>query len=603
MHKKLITVLVIVALVLVLLIAGAVGFLWYRDNHVFVEGKAYPIHAESLDLREESISFDHYDQLHKLLPDCEILWNVPFQNGSYSSDSASLTVTGLTDTDIGLMETYFPKLRQVDAAGCSDYDMLEKLCARLPDVKVSYQVNLGTLSVEPDTTELTLEPGDFDLGTLTKNIPHLKDLTTVTLNTTTLTLEEIEGLRAQFPEITFTYTVTILGQTYEETATEMDLSSMTSGEVSEAAGKLSMLPELENLNLTDANGSSQLSKEDVKLLQASTNAVIDYTFDFFGKKISTADEEIIIQNVKIGDEGLPEVRLALDILPGCKRFVLENCQISNEEMAKLRDEYREQTKVVWRISFGKGTTLTDAQVIRAVYDLVDTNCDNLKYCEDARFMDIGHNEYLKTSEFISGMKSLEYVIVSGSMISDLKPFGNCKNLKVLEAAFCEYIESVEGLETCENLEYLNISNTHVTDLSPLDGLNLKDLCAILYLNSRSRVPQEEQERFQALKPDCEMHFTGHPYGSTWRYDEKNNPRPWYALIRSVFRYDRDPNIPNHVGWYYEEDTQAAQTTQTTQTAAQTKTKTTQATQPTEATQATEETQATEAAEETQATEG
>ena len=173
MHKKLITVLVIVALVLVLLIAGAVGFLWYRDNHVFVEGKAYPIHAESLDLREESISFDHYDQLHKLLPDCEILWNVPFQNGSYSSDSASLTVTGLTDTDIGLMETYFPKLRQVDAAGCSDYDMLEKLCARLPDVKVSYQVNLGTLSVEPDTTELTLEPGDFDLGTLTKNIPHL----------------------------------------------------------------------------------------------------------------------------------------------------------------------------------------------------------------------------------------------------------------------------------------------------------------------------------------------------------------------------------------------------------------------------------------------
>ena len=392
MHKKLITVLVIVAVVLVLLIAGAVGFLWYRDNHVFVEGKAYPIHAESLDLREQSISFDHYDQLHKLLPDCEILWNVPFQNGFYSSDSVSLTVTTLTDTDIGLMETYFPELRQVDATGCSDYDMLEKLRARLPEVKVAYQVRLGSLSVEPDTAELTLEPGDFDLGTLTQNIPHLKNLTSVTLDTTALTLEEIEGLRAQFPEVRFTYTVTILGQTYEESATELDLSAMTSGEVSEAAGKLPMLPKLETLNLTDADGNSQLSKEDVRLLQASTDAVIDYTFDFFGKKISTADEEIVIQNVKIGDEGLPEVRLALDILPGCKRFVLENCQISNEEMAKLRDEYREQTKVVWRISFGRGTTLTDAQVIRAVYDLVDSNCDNLKYCEDARFMDIGHNE-------------------------------------------------------------------------------------------------------------------------------------------------------------------------------------------------------------------
>ena len=600
MHKKLITVLVIVAVVLVLLIAGAVGFLWYRDNHVFVEGKAYPIHAESLDLREQSISFDHYDQLHKLLPDCEILWNVPFQNGFYSSDSVSLT-----DTDIGLMETYFPELRQVDATGCSDYDMLEKLRARLPEVKVAYQVRLGSLSVEPDTAELTLEPGDFDLGTLTQNIPHLKNLTSVTLDTTTLTLEEIEGLRAQFPEVRFTYTVTILGQTYEESATELDLSAMTSGEVSEAAGKLPMLPKLETLNLTDANGNSQLSKEDVRLLQASTDAVIDYTFDFFGKKISTADEEIVIQNVKIGDEGLPEVRLALDILPGCKRFVLENCQISNEEMAKLRDEYREQTKVVWRISFGRGTTLTDAQVIRAVYDLVDSNCDNLKYCEDARFMDIGHNEYLKTSEFISGMKSLEYVIISGSMISDLKPFGNCKNLKVLEAAFCEYIESVEGLESCKNLEYLNISYTKVTDLSPLDKLNLKDLCAMYY--PKSRVPQEEQERFQALKPDCEMNFVGsQPYGTAWRYDEQNNPRPWYALIRTVFRYDKDPNIPNHVGWYYEEDTQATQTTQTAQTTPATQkpqtTPASQETQPTEETEATEETDGTEATEETQAAE-
>ena len=98
-----------------------------------------------------------------------------------------------------------------------------------------------------------------------------------------------------------------------------------------------------------------------------------------------------------------------------------------------------------------------------------------------------------------------------------------KILKVLEAAFCEYIESVEGLETCENLEYLNISYTKVTDLSPLDKLNLKNLCAMYH--PRSRVPQEEQDRFKALKPDCEMNFVGsQPYGTAWRYDEQNNPR-------------------------------------------------------------------------------
>ena len=37
------------------------------------------------------------------------------------------------------------------------------------------------------------------------------------------------------------------------------------------------------------------------------------------------------------------VRNALDLLKNCKRFVLENCQISNETMAKLRDDYRDRT--------------------------------------------------------------------------------------------------------------------------------------------------------------------------------------------------------------------------------------------------------------------
>ena len=366
---------------------------------------------------------------------------------------------------------------------------------------------------------------------------------------TDLTLEQVEQLRTDFPGITFAFTVELLGQEYGEDTTELDLSAMTSEQVAEALKKLPMLPALEKITLTDGEGNSQLPKEDVKTLQeAVPGVVIDYSFDFFGTRLSTAEEEVHIKNVKIGDEGESEVRAALDLLPNCKRFVLENCQISNEVMAKLRDDYRDRTKVVWRVSFGKGSSLTDAQILRAVYDLVDTNCANLTYLEDVRFMDIGHNEFLKESSFISGMKSLEYVIISGSMISDLKPFANCKNLKVLEAAFCEYIYSAEGLESCENLERLNISYTHITDLSPLDNLNLVNLCAMY--EGKSRVPVEEQERFKALKPDCKMTFVGsQPYGSAWRYDDNNDPLEWYATIRKVFRYDIFPATPNHVGWY------------------------------------------------------
>lgn len=546
MSKKVVTVLAVIALVLALVVAGAVGFLWYRNTHVFVEGKAYSNRVDSLDLRQESISIEHYDQLKALLPDCEILWNVPFQNGTVSSDCGELTIDTISDGDIELMAAYFPNLKKVDASRCGDYAMLEKLQARLPELDVIYTVSLGGKSFAPDSTELSLAPEEFDLDTLTANLPYLPQVNTLEFLRTDLTLEQVEQLRTDFPGITFAFTVELLGQEYGEDTTELDLSAMTSEQVEEVSQKLPMLPALEKITLTDGEGNSQLPKEDVKTLQQSVpNAVIDYSFDFFGTRLSTAEEEVHIKNVKIGDEGESEVRAALDLLPNCKRFVLENCQISNEVMAKLRDDYRDRTKVVWRVSFGKGSSLTDAQILRAVYDLVDTNCANLTYLEDVRFMDIGHNEFLKESSFISGMKSLEYVIISGSMISDLKPFANCKNLKVLEAAFCEYIYSAEGLESCENLERLNISYTHITDLSPLDNLNLVNLCAMY--EGKSRVPVEEQERFKALKPDCKMTFVGsQPYGTAWRYVTDNELEEWYSTIAKVFRY---PDSPNHVGWY------------------------------------------------------
>ena len=121
MKKKLVTVLIILLLVLVLLAGGILGFLWYRNNHVFVEGTAYPMSAESLDLREEDISFGHYETLRSQLPDCDILWNVPFQGGKFSSDSQVLTVSSLTQQDVDLILEYFPKLQTLEAEACRDY--------------------------------------------------------------------------------------------------------------------------------------------------------------------------------------------------------------------------------------------------------------------------------------------------------------------------------------------------------------------------------------------------------------------------------------------------------------------------------------------------
>jgi len=552
--KTLVTILIVLLLVLALGAAGFIGFNWYRDNHVFVDGDAYEITTRSLDLTGEDISVAYYEELQQKLPDCKIRWLVPFHGGKYANDTKSLEVSALTLEDVEFLVKYFPELETLNASQCDAYDVLAVAEATLTECEVLYNVDLSVTILDHNAASAIIgfsENHDFEK--LMTNLKYLPRLQSLKLTDPALTVEQIESLRVAYPEIAISHTVQILGLEYEADITELDLSGMTSEDAVAVVEQLKKLPNLTRVNLTPENGIGALSLEDVKLLMEAVPAVtFDFAFDFYGTRLSTADEEVHIKNTKIGDEGEQNVRNALDLLKNCKRFVLENCGVSNEVMAQLREDYRGRTKIVWRVSYGKGTTMTDAEIIRAVYDLVDTNCHNLVYCEDARFMDIGHNEWLDACDFVSGMKSLEYVIISGAPIKDLTPFQNCKNLKVLEAAFCEYIYSVEPLRHCTSLERLNISYTHVTDLSPLDDLNLANLCAMYY--PRSRVPQEEQDRFQALKPNCKMNFVGsQPYGNVWRYDDEGEYEPWYNLIRDVFRYEIFPATPNHVGWYLSDD--------------------------------------------------
>lgn len=558
MKKTVITVLVVIVLVLALMAAGAVGFLWYRDNHVFVDGDAYAIDTKSLDLTGEDISIAYYEELKAKLPDCEITWAVPFQGTRYFNTTNGVTVGVLTLEDVELLATYFPNLETVDASQSTDYDVLEELKMRLPEVEVIYEVTLGGKSFAPDTSELILEVGDYDLETLTANLVHLPSVKTIQLKKPEITLEQVDELRAAYPEIAITCTVEILGQEYDTETTELDLSSLTSDGVAEVVEKLPMLPNLASIDLTGSNEVSTLSKEDAKtLMEAAPEVVFNYSFEFYDEILSTATEEVHIKNKKIGDEGEAEVRLALDLMKNCKRFVLEYCQISYDILAQIRDDYRDQTKVVWRVEFGGGSCYTDVEVIRCTYDLVDDNCANLIYCEDVRFMDIGHNEWLDAVPFVAGMPNLEGIIVSGAPIKDLTPFENCKKLKFLEIGFCEYIEDLTPLASCESLEMLNISNTHALDLKPLDNLPLTHMCARTNPSGVSRVPQEEQDRFIKQHPDCWTTFAGaQPYGVGWRYDEDEiTPLPYYALLRKVFRYD-DSIIPNNVGWYLSEEIEA-----------------------------------------------
>ena len=127
--------LVAAVLILAIILSAAGGLFFILNNNYLVDFKLYPKDAESMDLREEDVSIRHYEALRQKMPECRILWNVPFQKGKLSSDTTVLTVDTLSAQDVE-MRAYFPQLETVHAEGCRDYESLDLLRQTYPKVTV-----------------------------------------------------------------------------------------------------------------------------------------------------------------------------------------------------------------------------------------------------------------------------------------------------------------------------------------------------------------------------------------------------------------------------------------------------------------------------------
>lgn len=428
----------------------------------------------------------------------------------------------------------YPNLKSVDLSGSTCYVAILDFVQKHPQLDVTYTVDLGGTAVSNKETSVTLQPGTFDHAALLENLQYLPKLTSVSLPGLNLRPEQVDAIVEAYPELSLEYTVSLFGSTYTQDTTQLDLSDMTTAQVAEASQKLGLLT-----HLTDVTLGSSLSIEDVALLQdAAPRITFHYSFSLFGKTVSTTDEEILFKNQPIGNEGESEIRRALPILDGCQRFVLDNCKIDSEILAKIREDFRDGPKVVWRVYFGVGnrySVLTDTDTIRAVYNVTDDTCAPMKYCEDVKYMDIGHNEYLTDLSFVGHMPNIEVLIASGCAAAELTGFENCKKLTWLELASCGKLKNIESLAGCESLAYLNICYTKVADLMPLETLPLK---RFVYL--KPKVSAEDQETFAAIHNDCRTVFYGYSNPWTpWRYDDNGKTYNAYYkdVVRKAFNYD------------------------------------------------------------------
>ena len=498
-------------------------------------------------------------QLRSDYPDIEIVWNEtpgsdpgpsdpgpsdpgpsdPGSTGGPTSTPKRKVTTTVTADTISKLEQY-KYLEEADLSGSTCYDAILSYMKAHPTVDVYFNVPLGGTTVKNTTTALSLKQGSFAYDTLLKNLKYVTSLKHLSLPGTSLTAEQISNLRSAYPALDISYTMEVQGAELNETTTSVDFSAMTSNQVDGAIEQLKQYPNIVYVELMN-NGKSSLSISDVKKLQdALPNVVFHYSFELFGKTVSTTDEKITYKNHSIGDKGEAKIREALDILDGCTYFLLDDCGLSNEVLADIRSDYP-NTKVVWRIyqpNKPSRSWLTDTEVLRAVYHVNDSNSHLFKYLTEVKYMDLGHNTEMVDISFVSYMPNLEIAILSGAPIKDVSPLANCKKLEFLELAWCGHVSDISALAGCTGLRHLNIGQTKVKDLSALK--NLKLLMVSHVTSGTMGMTAADWKTFQEQHPDCwitSYHNEGYPYSTGWRFKQGGGYTDIYRKVRDVFGYD------------------------------------------------------------------
>lgn len=329
-----------------------------------------------------------------------------------------------------------------------------------------------------------------------------------------------------------------LGKSYPENAESADFTGMTDAEAEEAAEILAKLPGLKELSLGN-DKDNPLSWDSISLMhEAAPQAVMDYDFTLYGKDFNLSDESMDIKWIQIDDEGAL-VKQITACMNNLTYLDMDSCGVSNESMAQIRDSLP-NAEVVWRIWFGDYyTARTNAEKILASMpgkagELIHDNVMDLQYCTKLKYLDLGHNNYLDTIEFIRSMPDLEVLIVGMTFVEDFSPVADCPKLEYVEA-MTSRLHDLTPFAELKNLRHLNVCyNFALTDISPLYGLTELER---LYIGWHCPVDPAQVEEMRRCAPNCIVNnTTKDPTEEEWRF-AFGGYHPRYELLRQQFGYE------------------------------------------------------------------
>ena len=495
--KKKVRILLILELVLLGVLLGSVLFL-----SLFVQagGRIYFRGVSSLDLRGQEISVKTYDTLSRKLPNCGIVWSVPFQGGFISSNETSLTITSLTDEDVLLLD-YLPRLETVHAEACTDYLPLAQLQRRRPSCRVLFRLPLGGELFDQDTETLSLS------SITPKELPLLECFPR--LNRVEISgfgdYEALLSYQQSHPEWNLSYTVRLGGEDFPWDSVSVTAENASAEEITQA---FTGLPGLTRLHIVNPQAEGELL---VELKQSHPNVDFTWEVEIYGRKAAWDTTELDISGIPVGS--CEEVVQLVSCLPNLEKLIMSDCGIDSETMSQFRERQRDNYKVVWTVYLGsKCKVRTDETSFMPIkqgeYYFKDAYSADLKYCEDMVCLDLGHH-MIHNVDFLAYMPHLKYLILAHTGVRDISPITACQELVYLEVDWSE-IRDYTPIAELKALEDLNLNKT-ACDITPILQMTwLKNLWA------PGRSASTRQKLLEALPDTRVVLAEPTPEGEGWR---------------------------------------------------------------------------------------
>lgn len=500
MKNKSLAALCVILLLLVILLGTVIGSLYALENYVLVGWHLYPKEATFLDLRDRELSAEDYDVLVWRLPECKVLWSVPFQGQRIPCDAESVTVTELTDADIGTL-LYFTELKTVHAEECTDYPRLMALQAKLPGCRVLYNVQLGKNTYDQDAVRVEVPDLNEEQAALLAWLPKLTQIDATGCEDYPLLI----GLQKDHPEWNLSYTVPFGNQEVNSLTVELELEN---ADYSDLTKGLAGMSKLQTLTLINPAASGE---ELVKLREEYPDIAIHWQIEW--NELTLTDD---MTEVDISAQPLESIAQAKELaayFPDLQKLIVESKGIPNADMADFREEMRDSYKVVWTIYFSsKCRARTDdtyfIPIKQGEYYFKESYIHDLRYCEDMVAIDLGHHPVM-TIEFVQYMPHLKYLVLAHTQVRDISPISACKELVFLELDW-SLVTDYTPLLGCTALEDLNLGLTY-GDSTPICQMTwLKNLW---WLDRGASV----QLRVQEALPDTKLMFSGNAtVANGWR---------------------------------------------------------------------------------------